>query len=155
MTAYAWHLKGRVGIPASDEFDSSPTRFWALRIALVAFARRRFFVGIAKIQFRMASLGLQHVRSFAELPRLTEISGLMFPLSSGWLVLPIASYIRHSACLSQTRGHPQRLGRANHHEQQASLKLIGNELIVITEIRQRAIADEIERISKTSTQHPT
>ena len=78
-----------------------PTSLWPLWIALIAFARGRFFVGVAEIQFGMASLGLQHIRPFAELPRFTEICRLMFPVSRRWLVLPIASWIRHVAFISQ------------------------------------------------------
>jgi hypothetical protein len=64
---------------------------WSFRVALVAFASCRLFLGISEVQFGMIALRLKHIRTFPELTGFTAIRRLVLTFASWWLILSMTA----------------------------------------------------------------
>jgi hypothetical protein len=62
---------------------------------LVALAQRGLLAGVAEVQLRMTSLGLENLGPLNQLSGFPTVRRLMLAFTCGWLVLPIAALVAH------------------------------------------------------------
>jgi hypothetical protein len=77
------------------------TSLWSFRIQLVPFTKRCLLLGVSEVELRMVPLGLQHIGSLHELPRLSPMRRLVLALACRSLVLAIAALVDHCLVISQ------------------------------------------------------
>jgi hypothetical protein len=90
---------------AAWQSTHSTTRLRPLRVALIAFATRGFFIRVAQIEFRMAALSLYDSGSLVQFSRFAPKWGLMLSFTRRGLVLTMSTRVGHDvAHLLRARG---------------------------------------------------